>query len=87
MLYLIDVARQAAQGMDYLHAKNIIHRSVLLNVTQWLLHSMVETVTQWCGCVYEHLQLYVLETPLLMLFLIDLRQGIGYLHAKNLMHR
>uniref|UniRef100_A0A4W3I7F5 non-specific serine/threonine protein kinase n=1 Tax=Callorhinchus milii TaxID=7868 RepID=A0A4W3I7F5_CALMI len=28
---LIDIARQAAQGMDYLHAKNIIHRDMKSN--------------------------------------------------------
>ncbi|KAL1768252.1 gag-raf poly [Sigmodon hispidus] len=28
MFQLIDIARQTAQGMDYLHAKNIIHRDM-----------------------------------------------------------
>ncbi|XP_078270097.1 RAF proto-oncogene serine/threonine-protein kinase isoform X2 [Rhinoraja longicauda] len=31
MLQLIDIARQGAQGMDYLHAKNIIHRDMKSN--------------------------------------------------------
>ncbi|XP_021325405.1 raf-1 proto-oncogene, serine/threonine kinase a isoform X1 [Danio rerio] len=31
MFQLIDIARQTAQGMDYLHAKNIIHRDMKSN--------------------------------------------------------
>ncbi|KAG9260356.1 RAF proto-oncogene serine/threonine-protein kinase [Astyanax mexicanus] len=31
MFQLIDIARQGAQGMDYLHAKNIIHRDMKSN--------------------------------------------------------
>ncbi|XP_026871093.1 RAF proto-oncogene serine/threonine-protein kinase [Electrophorus electricus] len=31
MLQLIDIARQTAQGMDYLHAKSIIHRDMKSN--------------------------------------------------------
>ncbi|XP_026187884.1 raf-1 proto-oncogene, serine/threonine kinase a isoform X2 [Mastacembelus armatus] len=31
MIQLIDIARQTAQGMDYLHAKNIIHRDMKSN--------------------------------------------------------
>uniref|UniRef100_A0A4W6EQM8 RAF proto-oncogene serine/threonine-protein kinase n=1 Tax=Lates calcarifer TaxID=8187 RepID=A0A4W6EQM8_LATCA len=31
MIQLMDIARQTAQGMDYLHAKNIIHRDMKSN--------------------------------------------------------
>ena len=30
LLNVIEIARQTSQGMDYLHAKNIIHRYVTL---------------------------------------------------------
>uniref|UniRef100_A0A8C2DW17 non-specific serine/threonine protein kinase n=2 Tax=Cyprinus carpio TaxID=7962 RepID=A0A8C2DW17_CYPCA len=33
MIKLIDIARQTAQGMDYLHAKSIIHRDLKSNNT------------------------------------------------------
>uniref|UniRef100_A0A0A9X2K4 non-specific serine/threonine protein kinase n=2 Tax=Lygus hesperus TaxID=30085 RepID=A0A0A9X2K4_LYGHE len=39
LLTLIDIARQTAQGMDYLHAKNIIHRDLKSN--NIFLHDMV----------------------------------------------
>lgn len=39
LLTLIDIARQTAQGMDYLHAKNIIHRDMKSN--NIFLHDMV----------------------------------------------
>ncbi|XP_063829891.1 raf homolog serine/threonine-protein kinase Raf [Ostrinia nubilalis] len=48
-------------------------------------------VTQWCegSSLYQHL--HVLETPLLMLYLLDVArqtaQGMDYLHAKNIIHR
>ena len=32
-IQLIDIARQTAQGMDYLHAKSIIHRDLKSNST------------------------------------------------------
>nr|XP_032528714.1 raf homolog serine/threonine-protein kinase Raf [Danaus plexippus plexippus] len=47
-------------------------------------------VTQWCegSSLYQHL--HVLETPLPMLYLIDVArqtaQGMDYLHAKNIMY-
>lgn len=53
---LIDIARQTAQGMDYLHAKNIIHRDLKSN--NIFLHDMVVKIgdfglatvkTRWSG--------------------------------------
>jgi pole hole protein len=56
LLTLIDIARQTAQGMDYLHAKNIIHRDLKSN--NIFLHDMVVKIgdfglatvkTRWSG--------------------------------------
>ncbi|CAG5034880.1 unnamed protein product [Parnassius apollo] len=124
MLYLIDVARQTAQGMDYLHAKNIIHRGLVAvpaparagdaaahalphrrSASDRAGHGLParqEHHTQVCvsehcsprnllegSSLYQHL--HVLETPLPMLYLIDVArqtaQGMDYLHAKNIIHR
>ncbi|KAI3356889.1 hypothetical protein L3Q82_003537 [Scortum barcoo] len=38
IIQLIDIARQTAQGMDYLHAKNIIHRDMKSNTLDIFLH-------------------------------------------------
>uniref|UniRef100_A0AAU7B9D9 non-specific serine/threonine protein kinase n=1 Tax=Pyrrhocoris apterus TaxID=37000 RepID=A0AAU7B9D9_PYRAP len=56
LVTLIDIARQTAQGMDYLHAKNIIHRDLKSN--NIFLHDMVVKIgdfglatvkTRWSG--------------------------------------
>ncbi|XP_054718655.1 serine/threonine-protein kinase B-raf-like isoform X2 [Uloborus diversus] len=63
MLDLIDIARQTAQGMDYLHAKNIIHRDLKSN--NIFLHEDLTTVkigdfglatvkTRWSGSQQFH---------------------------------
>ncbi|XP_035210323.1 serine/threonine-protein kinase A-Raf-like [Stegodyphus dumicola] len=63
MLELIDIARQTAQGMDYLHAKNIIHRDLKSN--NIFLHEDLTTVkigdfglatvkTRWSGSQQFH---------------------------------
>jgi len=36
MLQILDIAKQTAQGMDYLHAKNIIHRDLKSNSTYFM---------------------------------------------------
>ncbi|KAG7472870.1 hypothetical protein MATL_G00113830 [Megalops atlanticus] len=58
MFQLIDIARQTAQGMDYLHAKNIIHRDMKSN--NIFLHEgltvkigdfgLATVKARWSGC-------------------------------------
>uniref|UniRef100_A0A672Q5Z8 RAF proto-oncogene serine/threonine-protein kinase n=1 Tax=Sinocyclocheilus grahami TaxID=75366 RepID=A0A672Q5Z8_SINGR len=58
MFQLMDIARQTAQGMDYLHAKNIIHRDMksnsifyeqLLNLTSfYVCIALIEVVSHCC---------------------------------------
>uniref|UniRef100_A0A8C2VIW4 non-specific serine/threonine protein kinase n=1 Tax=Chinchilla lanigera TaxID=34839 RepID=A0A8C2VIW4_CHILA len=58
MIKLIDIARQTAQGMDYLHAKSIIHRDLKSN--NIFLHEdlsvkigdfgLATVKSRWSGC-------------------------------------
>ena len=54
MLMLIDIARQTAQGMDYLHAKYIIHRDLKSNS---ILKNYQHTIQNTAGFEFAHVKL------------------------------
>ncbi|CAG04098.1 unnamed protein product, partial [Tetraodon nigroviridis] len=59
IIQLIDIARQTAQGMDYLHAKNIIHRDMKSNsILSTLLFEESRRSRQWRGTLVSASESY-----------------------------